>query len=184
MTPNMKPMFTVPLFTYAVPDWKARKRRVVAALPEPTDAYLAPSRDSYTDFFTGRGGSLPAYADAVIRSVSECLDDFRAAIGDDLAIDSMWFETSQRGNYHAAHNHGSVGYSAVLFVDYDPAQHRPTRFLSPFQNFHTGGLMEHVPAGVDEGTLLIFPAAIIHDTQINRSDKPRTIVSFNMAAAR
>ena len=183
MTSALRPMFTVPLFAYGVPDWKTKKRRIQSALPEASEANLSPSKDSYTDFFSTRGGSLPTYADVVTRSVSECLDGFRAWIGDDLAIDSMWFETSLRGNYHAAHNHGSLGYSAVLFVDYDPAVHRPTRFLAPFHNFHTGGLMEHVPDDVDEGTLLIFPAAVIHDTQINQSDTPRTIVSFNMARA-
>ena len=51
-------------------------------------------------------------------------------------------------------------------------------------NFYDGGLVETIPDDVEEGTLLIFPSVILHDSQPNLSDMPRTIVSFNIRGAR
>ena len=95
----------------------------------------------------------------------------------------MWFERSFESNYHGAHNHGSLGFSAVLFVEFDPLEHKPTRLIAPFNGFYSGGLIEHRPEGVNEGTLLIWPSILLHDIEPNRSKKRRTIISFNIRGA-
>ena len=174
-------MFSVPLFRFRIADWAEHKRHILASLPESGPHLLSPAGDTFTDFFVNQqSGVLPSYKDAVVKAVEPSLQEFTARYPENPKIDAMWFERSRRSNYHGAHNHGSLGFSAVLYVEFDAAVHKPTRFLAPFMNFYAGGLMEHSPADVQEGTLLLFPSILIHEAPPNNSDKQRTIVSFNV----
>lgn len=178
---GMETIFSVPLFRYRVANWPERKRQILAELPKSEPAFLSAAGDTYTDFFLNqKAGGLPRYKDVVVQAVQPHLQEFADRYPSDVRIDAMWFERSQRSHYHGAHNHGSLGFSAVLYVEFDPAAHRPTRFLAPFMHFYSGGLMEYSPEDVEEGTLLLFPAILIHEAPANTSDKPRTIVSFNI----
>ena len=90
-----------------------------------------------------------------------------------------WFETSSQGDYHGIHTHGLVGYSAVCFIDYDSDEHTATQFVSSFNNLLTGEALQHSPE-VNEGSLIFFPACILHYTEPNKSVKERKILSFNI----
>lgn len=180
----MQTMFSIPLYRFAVPGWPAKKKRILAALPEISDKHRSPAGDTFTDFFlNNEGTSLPAYKDVVVDAISDCLDEFQQDYPAKVDLSSMWFERSLRSNYHGAHNHGSLGFSAVLFVEFDALEHRPTRFISPFMGFYAGGLIEFRPEAVSEGTLLMFPAIVLHEVEPNQSDKARTIISFNVRGA-
>ncbi len=176
-----KTIFSVPLFKFVVSGWPDKKQKILDSLPALDESYRSPAGDTYTDFFINQNRSkLPSYSKVVIDSISENLNDFESEYPKKVAISSMWFEKSLKSNYHGAHNHGSLGFSAVLFVEFDPLEHKATRLISPFSSFYSGGLMEHNPEGVNEGTLLIWPSIIIHDVEPNKSEKQRTIISFNI----
>ena len=182
----MEFMFSIPLFTFKVSGWKDKKQRILRALPKVTDEYLSLDKDSYTDFYRNdQGRSLPPYAPTVTDCLSDCLREFRdSGYPDDPVISAMWFEKSLQSNYHGVHNHGSLGYSAVLFVEFDPREHTATRFLAPFMSFYAGGLIDYTPKNVEEGTLMIFPAIILHEAQADQSGKPRTVIAFNIDGAK
>ena len=57
--------------------------------------------------------------------------------------------------------------------------HEATKFYSPFNDPATGDLMEYQPF-VKEGDLVIFPSYLLHEGPVNKSDKERVIVSFNI----
>lgn len=180
----MQTMFSIPFYRFTVSGWPAKKERMLAALPEITDKYRSPAGDTFTDFFlTSEGTSLPAYKDVVEEALSDCLDEFGEDYPAEVEISSMWFERSLRSDYHGAHNHGSLGFSAVLFLEFDSIEHKPTRFIAPFNGFYSGGLIEYRPEGVNEGTLLMWPAILLHDIEPNRSDNQRTIIAFNIRGA-
>ena len=174
------PMFSVPLFRYRLEGWSSKKARILQALP-PDDEKLSPAPNTYTDYFANRKGtSVPPYAHVIKDVLKPELEDFRSAYPEDLVLTSMWFERSYKSGYHGTHNHGSLGFSAVLYVEFDPAAHRPTRFIAPFQDFYSGSLVEYIPPKMDEGTLVLFPSVILHEAQPHESGKARTIVSFNI----
>ena len=180
----MQTMFSVPLYRFVLSGWPAKKDRILKALPEITDQHRSPAGDTFTDFFlNNEGTSLPAYKDVVLDAISDCLEEFREDYPAEIDISSMWFERSFKSNYHGAHNHGSLGFSSILFLEFDQVEHNATRFIAPFMGFYAGGLIEHRPKGVSEGTLLMFPAIILHEVEPNQSDKQRTIVSFNVRGA-
>lgn len=80
---------------------------------------------------------------------------------------------------HGVHNHGHSGWSAVLYVEFDPEYHTATKFYSPFNNPWSGRLQTFIPP-VNEGDLVIFPATISHEALPNESERLRTIISFNL----
>jgi hypothetical protein len=95
-------------------------------------------------------------------------------------IRNSWFEVAKKHDYHPAHNHYPLGYVGVCYIQYDENIHKPIRFLSPFNNFVNGSILYHDPKNVKEGSMLFFPASIIHETKPNKSDIERMVVSFNI----
>jgi hypothetical protein len=179
----IEPMFTVPLFRFQVPNWKVRKQRVLESLPEPKDEYL--KGGTFTDYHMNIAAKKsPPYKPVVVDCLAECLAKFRETYPDDVKITSMWFERSFRSHYHGAHNHGAIGFSAVFLVEFDPNEHTPTRFIAPHMDFYSGSFLDFRPPQPKEGELFMFPSIILHDTDPNASDKPRTIISFNVAGMR
>ena len=55
---------------------------------------------------------------------------------------------------HSIHNHGQLGYSAACYVTYNPNEHTPTQFVSPFNNPITGDIIQYQPMNVEEGDLI------------------------------
>lgn len=96
-------------------------------------------------------------------------------------LENSWFESSLKGSRHEVHNHGPVGYSCVVFIEYDKEEHSPTRFLNPYFSSFFGNNCDFCPDHlVKEGSLIIFPSPVLHFTHPNTSDKIRLILSWNM----
>ena len=172
-------MFSIPIIHYEIKDWKRNKQRILDALPDESD-YLEPDGSHYTDFFEEREDkeeSLPSYAETVIDIVKPHLAEFTNKRR--VEFTDMWFQKYDNGMQHGIHNHGHSGWSCVLYVEYDPKVHLPTTFYSPFNNPWSGRLQIFEPP-VREGDLVIFPATVAHNAPENKSDKRRTIVSFNI----
>ena len=81
---------------------------------------------------------------------------------------------------HAPHSHGCHGLSAVCFVQYDKNEHTPTRLLSPHYDPIEGYNMEYIENDITEGSLIVFPSNIIHDTIPSQSEHSRIILSMNI----
>ena len=172
-------LFSFPLYRLEVPNWNLRKQRILDALPEMTDEHL--HGGTYTDYpQTGTAQRLPAYEPIVAECLAECLTEFGDTYPDEVRISSMWFEKSVRSAYRGAHNHGSLGFTGMLLVEYDRKEHVPTRFISPHMNYHSGELLDFRAPKVEEGTLFLFPSVLLYDTDPNDSDTPLTVISFTI----
>lgn len=163
-------LFKIPFKQYSIPNWEVAKKEIMDALPT----------DKYTDFFKNRGDHvLPEYIATVASHLKTAMIDFSLTYPCPVMITSMWFERSKKGDFHGVHNHGATGFSAVLYVDFDPGEHQPTVFHSPFVNPANGDSMSYEPV-VREGDLLVFPSFVMHEGPINLSEKERLIISFNI----
>ena len=164
------PIFEVPLVHYSIRDWKNRKQPLVDKLPN----------GEYTDFMSyKRDLEVPPYLDELSECVSEEVADFQQSYPCPVVISNAWCERARKYDYHPVHQHGAVGFSAVLYVEFDSSVHEATKFYSPFNDPATGDLMEYQPF-VKEGDLVIFPSYLLHEGPVNKSDKERVIVSFNI----
>jgi hypothetical protein len=180
-------MFSVPLYKFSISNWKEEKKLILEALPEEKLA-----TDIYTDFWENSNErKLPSYSDLVLDIVSPAIETLQSTLdrGPDgnllthqcwMGLDNMWYQTEHRGQKHDLHNHGFIGWSSVLYVNYNPKVHTATKFLSPTGcGAGTGGLIQWYQPDVKEGDFIIFDSNIMHQALPNESDEKRTIISMN-----
>ena len=175
-------MFSIPFFHFDVNDWEMKKEKIleIASKANIKKNIEGIERDYCShDYFDNK----QSYSHDVLPLIIPEAQRFTKYFSDakKFSIENFWFESSSYGECHTPHNHGSLGFSAVMYVDYDEKEHDPTCFLSPFNNFITGGDLKYVPEGIKSGSLIFFPSVIHHYTTPNRSHKSRLILSWNMS---
>ena len=173
-------MFKIPLLHLSVRNWN-EKKSVLMSMIDDTQMNINEGESIKTDYYSRQNTELAIRHNQKIEEIlKEEINIFCNHFGFCYHKISMsWFQTASKGNYHGIHNHGSVGYSSVCFIDYDCENHTPTQFISPFHNFITGDFLEYSPK-VKEGSIIFFPSTILHYTEPNNSDVERTILSFNI----
>ena len=172
-------MFYVPIYQATVSDWNRKKKILLSFIDE--DKMIKPednSRNEHitTDYFNDKNSKI----NSIEMTIKDDLNAFSDVLTLKTSINNYWFERADTGEYHPIHNHGIGRYSAVLYLEYDKDVHTPVEFVSPFLNFMNGTQALYKPDNVNEGSLLIFPSAINHFTHPNKSNKPRTVLAFNL----
>ncbi|MBC7717484.1 MAG: hypothetical protein H7143_11145 [Pseudorhodobacter sp.] len=116
-----------------------------------------------------------------------------------VAMEGMWFQTSQGGSFHDVHTHGNCSWSGVYCVQVDDDALRITH---PTYGSHNGVMRlygppfaqlggahvdrgnaylqpPHVDVAPTPGQLVIFPAWLAHQALPYDGLRERVIVSFN-----
>lgn len=173
-------MFKIPIVHLSVRNWDAKKL-ILLDLMNNSDLKKSEREDLKSDYHTQINSSDAGKHNKEIEELfKEEINLFCNQLGlTEYKIVMSWFETALHGDYHGIHNHGLVGYSAVCFIDYNKEEHTATQFISPFNNLLSGLTLRYSPQ-VDEGSLIFFPATILHHTEPNKSVKERKILSFNI----
>tara|TARA_R100001460_G_C3474072_1_gene167519 strand:+ start:84 stop:638 length:555 start_codon:yes stop_codon:yes gene_type:complete len=166
-------IFSVPLIRYKIENWDIAKKEIKNALPNLTENLL--KEDIYTDYFN-QNENLPSYSDTVLKIIEPYLR--LLSQNSCVYITDMWFQTALKGMKHTCHNHG-LGWSAIIYIDFDEQKHIATKFYSPFNDPFNNCIQSVIPK-VKEGDMLIFPANLTHECLPNTTDTPRTIISFNL----
>ena len=164
--------FKVPIYHYGVPNWSSYKPTFLEKLPpyerngeSGSSDYLDKSKSNYFGLFN--------------EFIEPVLKEFRRDIGHEVYMSNVWTQRARKGDHHCSHNHGSSGWAATLYADYNPTIHSATTFISPFTEFSSGYHMDFTPP-VKEGDIVFFPSQLLHYANPNTSDKERVILSFNM----
>ena len=166
-------MFEVPHFQYQVKEWSNLKRKIMSNLKVREPNKVPPDIEcsittSYWDTF-----DFTEYMDFL-----NMVEPYISKVPNVSQVTRVWFQTSKQNEFHSVHNHGSIGWSAVFYADFNPKIHVPTKFYCPFANV-TGNVDVFCPK-VNEGDLIIFPAYVLHEAPVNTSEISRTIISFNI----
>tara|TARA_Y100001938_G_scaffold31874_1_gene43570 strand:+ start:23 stop:652 length:630 start_codon:yes stop_codon:yes gene_type:complete len=178
-------MFNVPIVYYPLENWSENKKKILDALPVEDDTQLVPEEHGlYTDFFINTKADkqhLPSYFYTVLGVIKPCLENLPFPLTEEERLEfvDMWYQKYYKGVQHQVHVHGHSGWSSVIYVEFDPEVHQATTFYSPFRNPWNGNIETFTPP-VSEGDMVIFPSTIMHEAAPNKSDKRRTIVSFNI----
>ncbi len=168
-------IFGIPFLHYKTKNWKKYRRFLQESFRNSS---------KFTDFWDDRSGpDLPDYCDKIVDVITPNLQKFAEVISPNpVMITEMWYEKSKKGDKHSIHNHGGQGYSAVLYVKYNPEIHEPTVFYSAFRDPMKGDFLRWQPSEIEEGDLIIFPSELLHEALPNKSDEERIVVSFNIAS--
>ena len=179
-------MFNIPVVKYRCHNWSYKRQAFLDLLNEQT---LTMGEESvYSDYgdyktLTAEHSmglyDTPDYLNRVRELLKEEMTWFANDLKADPQIVRAWFERALYKCHHPVHTHGHGGWSAVLFIEYDPTVHTPTVFIAPFNHFVTGMQLTYMPE-VEEGDLILFPSFLLHYTQLNESHVQRTVASFNM----
>jgi uncharacterized protein (TIGR02466 family) len=100
----------------------------------------------------------------------------------------MWANSTPKDGWIQGHLHGSMPFTAVLYVDASPEQgnlflENPmdmvlmSQPISPDVRYPMGQEIE-----VRSGDLVMFPGYLKHSVKPNTTDKPRLILAFNLAS--
>tara|TARA_Y100001963_G_scaffold131050_1_gene187937 strand:- start:228 stop:818 length:591 start_codon:yes stop_codon:yes gene_type:complete len=188
------PLFTINVYKTKIKDWSEKHRdRLLDLVPKESSRKLVqPGQwtDSmdYTDYhaWSNQAVEKPPYYDELMKVLKPYLEEFFSSGNykssyqntGTTQIHEVWCQRYKSGDYHSPHDHGSIGYSAVLYAKLDPDVHRSTEFYMPFPTEQ--GSKRSQSLMVEEGDLVIFPAHLLHMAPPHCSeDKIRVIFSFN-----
>ncbi len=165
-------MFSIPLTRYKCSWWKQKRETLLRLLDE--QELCQGDEQVLSDY-----RSSEKYIDTISDILSDELSWFAHDYKCQPQIVRAWYERALPYMYHPTHNHGHGGYSAVLYIEYNPKYHRPTNFIAPFDHFITGEQLVYEP-DVEEGHLILFPSFLHHYTHPPQSMERRTVLSFNL----
>jgi hypothetical protein len=170
------PLFIIPYLKLEVSNWKDKKKKLLELMD---NCDLGTDPLMLTSFF---GEESTNQNDSIQSIFEEELNNMKKSFGfSDCSIKHSWFQEQIKNMFHPIHEHcgSNVMMSSVCYIEYDPSIHTATEFISPFMDSLSYSHMYFTPE-VTEGTIIFFPANVLHQTLPSNSDKPRKIVSFNL----
>jgi hypothetical protein len=87
-------------------------------------------------------------------------------------INNIWFQQYGKNGTHGWHIHGD-SYTGVYYVDFKK-NYAKTELINPMDN-------KKIIINAKEGDIIIFPSFIIHRSALQKVDKTKTIISFNLS---
>jgi hypothetical protein len=189
-------VFSIPIGKYHVEDWETLNKTYALSqysnsFIEEINTDISDEGDNlYTDFVANsKHASVPQYINNMLGLISSSAQKFFDEVSSTIPsvssynwrVTSAWFEKLNGNQLHGAHNHGSIGFSCVLYVDFNPELHKPTSFISPYGDVIGGVTQMYSPKEVISGDIVFFPSFLNHYAPKNSSDEERIIFSCNFA---
>jgi len=128
----------------------------------------------------------------VVEFVERCANEFwkESNYYSELSpyVMQMWANSTPKGGWVQGHLHGSMPFTAVLYVDASPEQgnlflENPmdmvlmSQPISPEVRYPMGEEIE-----VHSGDLIMFPGYLKHSVKTNNTDRPRLVLAFNLGS--
>lgn len=112
------------------------------------------------------------YIEAIIKQVylniSECYELPKGNISYEY---NFWFQQYKKGDYHQMHSHFNNRFSSIYYVD--------LQGNTPKTSFFIRGEEIKLTLPLEEGQVVSFPSFLLHGSKPNKSDKIKTIISWN-----
>ena len=93
-----------------------------------------------------------------------------------INLKRTWSVTYDKGDYHIAHNHGSLGYAGILYLRMKKGS-PGTTYIQPWNNEKDQSVL-YEPE-VKEGDIMIVPQFLTHFTKPNKLYFKKRIISFD-----
>jgi len=87
-----------------------------------------------------------------------------------IITNNIWFAQYNKNNYHNWHTHSNTNFSNIFYLENE------TNITTTFYDFIN---KKEYNIKTKEGDLLMFPGYIIHKSNINKTDKRKTVIVFN-----
>lgn len=179
-------LFGFNITKFVIDDWSNKKSRLLKLI-DFTDNEIIECQTDYYKYQT-TAPYLNEFVDILQTDLDTLVNEYTQILSDRYGGDcpfknveewQLWSQRYAIGQFHGAHNHGLMNISCVLYVEFDPQEHFPTTFYSPHPNPYYGTIDKIAPP-VNEGEILTFPSVLLHESPVSKSNKQRTIMSFNI----
>tara|TARA_E500000331_G_C17225268_1_gene700001 strand:+ start:48 stop:593 length:546 start_codon:yes stop_codon:yes gene_type:complete len=180
MSHNTYLLFQVLIHKICIKEWELEKDNILSLIPFDDEKFKT-KEINYTDFTSVYSDEMEKMYQVKFSSlVKPYIEEFgKTSDYKFTSMSKVWCQRYNKNDYHAPHDHGANGYSAVFYAQIDSEVHPSTKFFSPFMGLD-GGHERDQSIMVDEGDLVIFPSNILHMAPPHYSDKERIIMSFNL----
>jgi hypothetical protein len=169
-------MFSVPIYTVRTENWKEKKKKIKKEIN-----FKNIEKKGLHTFGTDRQNDGKSYIKPFSNIFQNELNLFLDKISkESLIITDMWTVRYKTLEYQSTHNHGSFGFSSILYLDFNPKLHDTTCFISPFSDFYSDHLAWYRPYDMQEGDFLFFPSCILHNFSPNFSFITRRCIGFDI----
>lgn len=168
-------LFPITVFKTSCTDWEEKKQKLLSLVDWDNPDYI--NEDQVSDFNHNLENGC-SYKDQFVDIIAKELYEILFFCNySNIDIINLWAQRYKNSQYMPVHDHGALGYSCVLYTEFDREVHYPTRFVSSMKN--ESGSSSYYEPDTHEGDLIVFPSFLLHDVKPNRSNKNRTIFSFN-----
>ena len=189
-------LFGFPITKFVIDDWSEKKSRLLKLIDFSADDvkefdYFQQDYECDTDYYKYATSApyIDEFVDILQTDLDKIVYDYTEILSDRYRGDcpfrsvdkwQLWSQRYVKGQFHGAHNHGLMNVSCVLYVEFDSEEHFPTTFYSPNPNpFY--GTIDKIAPPINEGEILTFPSGLLHESPVSKSNRQRTIMSFNIA---
>ena len=166
-------LFEIPMWSLPCLNFKKKKEQLVKLLK------LYPEkRIGIQNFATNRQTERPNLKEAFSNIIEEELTMLVNTLKTDVVIEDIWSVSYKKGDYHSPHNHGTIGYAGILYLEF-PEGSQPTSYIQPWQNINNDTTMfNSLP--VKEGDIVIVPKFVNHFSAPHKGKKQNRIISWDM----
>ena len=169
------PLFEFPSYKYVIKDWEFKKKGLLSRINKSKF-----QRTNLQTFETDRQTCEKSYVRYLEEFLRPELFEFCQEAKVTCGLTDAWAVKYQKGDQQTIHNHRGWGFSGILYVEYDPKVHTPTRFVAPWNDPRSDTTSLATPSNVKEGTLFIAPSWALHYVNPNKTRKQRTVVVFDL----
>ena len=178
-------MFNIPLYKYKIDNWQEKKQKLLEICSTidfknqdigNRKITCINSDNVYTDY---RSGNDNIYREDVKKILENELHNFKKdAKLDIMNVGEVWFQQYYKTQFHSPHNHGSLGWAGILYLDL-PKDSPGTSYLQPWNDIQNDTSIYH-PVKVVEGQIVVVPQFVTHFSPPNKSTKKKRIISWDM----
>jgi len=166
-------LFETKFYSYYINDWQVKKEKISK---EINTAELIRKPDQLFSSDRGNNNYQSEFVEIFKNELSLFSNEIKV---DSLDIGDVWSASYANGDFHIPHNHSGVGYSGIIYLEYEETSHSPTYFINPTNNPITDQT-EIKKIEASEGLMIVVPSNVLHYTLPNNSHKIKTIIGFDL----
>ena len=164
---EIEPVFKIEFFKIKFIDFKNKKKtlaKVLERYPEMPQANFSSNRNKC---------SINTEFKEIFRDEFSLI---RAKFNSKILLQRVWSVIYNKGDYHVPHNHSSIGYCGILYLDMKPDSPKTT-YIQPWNNEKDLSVLYTPP--VESGDIVIVPQFLMHYTEPNKIKFKKRIISFD-----
>ena len=168
---NVDALFKIPILNFSIENFKLKQKQIEKVLKK------YPEHRSNGPFFSNRGQIDVSFMQTFIDIFKKEFEYISENLQSNVVLKDIWSTSYKKGDYHIPHNHGSRGYSGILYLRHDD-NHPSTMYFQPWNNVNDVGRFE--TPKVKEGSMVVFPSFVEHMSRPNPISKYKRIIGFDL----